>query len=119
MTTRDCAKIPTAFAMKSRDYLVLEQSFSSSAHMSLGKKPWCSNGNGTIVYTIRNASSASKRWTARANKDPFAREARVQGLKSRAAFKLLQINDKYRLFRPGQNILDLGYSPGAWSQVRN
>jgi len=41
----------------------------------------------------------------------------VQGLKSRAAFKLLQINDRYRLFRPGQTVVDLGFAPGSWSQV--
>jgi hypothetical protein len=63
--------------------------------------------------------ASSKRWVERQSKDRFAREARVQGLKSRAAFKLLQINDKYRLFKPGQTVVDLGYAPGSWSQVRN
>jgi 21S rRNA (uridine2791-2'-O)-methyltransferase len=41
----------------------------------------------------------------------------VQGLKSRAAFKLLQINERYRLFRPGMTVVDLGFAPGSWSQV--
>jgi 21S rRNA (uridine2791-2'-O)-methyltransferase len=41
----------------------------------------------------------------------------VQGLKSRAAFKLLEIDAKYKLFRPGQTVVDLGYAPGSWSQV--
>jgi len=41
----------------------------------------------------------------------------VQGLKSRAAFKLLQINEKYRLFKPGMTVIDLGFAPGSWSQV--
>jgi 21S rRNA (uridine2791-2'-O)-methyltransferase len=63
--------------------------------------------------------ASSKRWVERQSKDRFAREARVQGLKSRAAFKLLQINDKYRLFKPGQTVVDLGYAPGSWSQVWN
>ncbi|ETI19398.1 hypothetical protein G647_09231 [Cladophialophora carrionii CBS 160.54] len=43
--------------------------------------------------------------------------AKVQGLKSRAAFKLLQINERYRLFRPGMTVVDLGFAPGSWSQV--
>jgi 21S rRNA (uridine2791-2'-O)-methyltransferase len=43
----------------------------------------------------------------------------LQGLKSRAAFKLLQINEKYRLFRAGMTVVDLGFAPGSWSQVRN
>ncbi|KAJ9300061.1 hypothetical protein DTO271G3_2178 [Paecilomyces variotii] len=61
--------------------------------------------------------SSSKRWQARQLKDHFTREAAVQGLKSRAAFKLLQIDDKYRIFRSGQTVVDLGYAPGSWSQV--
>ena len=69
------------------------------------------------VRAARRQFASSKRWVERQSKDRFAREARVQGLKSRAAFKLLQINDKYRLFRPGQTVVDLGYAPGSWSQV--
>ncbi|OAP62096.1 hypothetical protein AYL99_04299 [Fonsecaea erecta] len=49
--------------------------------------------------------------------DQFARAAKVQGLKSRAAFKLLQINERYRLFKPGMTVVDLGFAPGSWSQV--
>ncbi|RMY64852.1 hypothetical protein D0863_09524 [Hortaea werneckii] len=66
----------------------------------------------------RSASSASSsRWKTRQSNDSYAREAKVAGLKSRAAFKLLEINDKYRLFRPGDTVVDLGYAPGSWSQV--
>ena len=61
--------------------------------------------------------SASKRWQTRQSSDPFTRAAKVSGLKSRAAFKLLQINDRYRLFKPGQTVVDLGFAPGSWSQV--
>ena len=66
----------------------------------------------------RNASSSTRRWTERQKGDQFARAAKVQGLKSRAAFKLLQINERYRLFRPGMTVVDLGFAPGSWSQVR-
>ncbi|KOC12952.1 21S rRNA (uridine(2791)-2'-O)-methyltransferase MRM2 [Aspergillus flavus AF70] len=62
--------------------------------------------------------SSSKRWQARQLKDHFTREATAQGLKSRAAFKLIQIDAKYRIFRNGQTVVDLGYAPGSWSQVR-
>ncbi|RAL07552.1 RlmE family RNA methyltransferase [Aspergillus homomorphus CBS 101889] len=61
--------------------------------------------------------SSSKRWQARQLKDHFTKEAVVQGLKSRAAFKLFQIDDKYRVFQSGQTVVDLGYAPGSWSQV--
>ncbi|KAJ5988246.1 hypothetical protein N7481_003456 [Penicillium waksmanii] len=69
----------------------------------------------SLLGQIRWASS--KRWQARQQKDQFTREAAVQGLKSRAAFKLLQIDEKYRLFKRGQTVVDLGYAPGSWSQV--
>ncbi|KAI1179280.1 23S ribosomal RNA methyltransferase [Nemania sp. FL0916] len=62
-------------------------------------------------------SSSNSRWTQRQQSDHFAREAKVKGLKSRAAFKLLEIDAKYRLFRKGQTVVDLGYAPGSWSQV--
>ncbi|KAL1957130.1 hypothetical protein VTO42DRAFT_6273 [Malbranchea cinnamomea] len=61
--------------------------------------------------------SSSKRWQARQSKDIYRREAAVRGLRSRAAFKLLQIHDRYRIFKPGQTVVDLGYAPGSWSQV--
>ncbi|KAI0911244.1 23S ribosomal RNA methyltransferase [Ustulina deusta] len=62
-------------------------------------------------------SSSNSRWKQRQGKDVFAREAKVQGLKSRAAFKLLEMDAKYRLFKRGQTVVDLGYAPGSWSQV--
>ncbi|OCK84516.1 FtsJ-domain-containing protein [Lepidopterella palustris CBS 459.81] len=65
----------------------------------------------------RNGSSSSTRWKSRQGRDAFAKEAKVQGLKSRAAFKLLEINEKHKLFKPGQTVVDLGYAPGSWSQV--
>ncbi|KAH8820982.1 cell division protein ftsj [Xylogone sp. PMI_703] len=63
------------------------------------------------------SSSSSTRWKSRQVNDSFAREARVRGLKSRAAFKLLEIDKKYKLFKRGQTVVDLGYAPGSWSQV--
>ncbi|OJJ50440.1 hypothetical protein ASPZODRAFT_126302 [Penicilliopsis zonata CBS 506.65] len=70
-----------------------------------------------ITARQSSSSSSSKRWQSRQLKDQFTREATVQGLKSRAAFKLLQIDEKYRIFRSGQTVVDLGYAPGSWSQV--
>lgn len=64
-----------------------------------------------------SSSSSSRRWIQRQGSDTFARQARVAGLRSRAAFKLLQINDRYRLFKSGQTVVDLGYAPGSWAQV--
>ncbi|WPH00307.1 FtsJ-domain-containing protein [Acrodontium crateriforme] len=63
------------------------------------------------------SSSSSTRWKARQKVDSYAREAKVAGLKSRAAYKLLEINEKHRLFRRGDTVVDLGFAPGSWSQV--
>ncbi|KAI2896939.1 hypothetical protein CBS63078_8085 [Aspergillus niger] len=74
-------------------------------------------GIGLLSSHILKRFSSSKRWQARQLKDRFTREAAVQGLKSRAAFKLLQIDEKYHIFESGQTVVDLGYAPGSWSQV--
>ncbi|KAK8153087.1 FtsJ-like methyltransferase-domain-containing protein [Phyllosticta citrichinensis] len=67
---------------------------------------------------VRHKSNkSSSAWTRRQGRDSFTREAKVQGLKSRAAFKLLEINEKYRIFRRRSTVVDLGYAPGSWSQV--
>ncbi|KAL4912128.1 FtsJ-like methyltransferase-domain-containing protein [Aspergillus aurantiobrunneus] len=75
------------------------------------------NSTCRVQRFLQKRLSSSKRWQARQLKDHFTREAAVQGLKSRAAFKLLQIDEKYRVFKSGQTVVDLGYAPGSWSQV--
>ncbi|KAI0451173.1 23S ribosomal RNA methyltransferase [Xylaria acuta] len=71
----------------------------------------------SVVCKCARWSSSNSRWKQRQGKDFFAREARVQGLKSRAAFKLLEMDARYKLFKRGQTVVDLGYAPGSWSQV--
>ncbi|CAG7556158.1 unnamed protein product [Fusarium equiseti] len=71
----------------------------------------------SVASSIRWSSSGS-RWKQRQGRDFYARGAKVQGLKSRAAFKLLEMDSKYKLFKGnGQTVVDLGYAPGSWSQV--
>ena len=62
-------------------------------------------------------SKSSKRWLAEHFDDPFVKLAQQRGFRSRAAFKLLELHEKYRLFRPGMTVVDLGASPGGWCQV--
>ncbi|ORY64973.1 FtsJ-like methyltransferase-domain-containing protein [Pseudomassariella vexata] len=69
------------------------------------------------TYVQARWSSSNSRWKQRQGSDFYAREAKVQGLKSRAAFKLLEMDSKYHLFKKGQTVIDLGYAPGSWSQV--
>jgi 23S rRNA (uridine2552-2'-O)-methyltransferase len=60
---------------------------------------------------------SNKEWLRRHVTDPYVRKARAQGYRSRAAFKLLQLDEKERLLRPGMTVVDLGAAPGGWSQV--
>ena len=69
------------------------------------------------VKTARKRSLASTLWLERQLNDPFVARAKREGYRSRAAYKLLEIAERYRLFRPGQRIVDLGAAPGGWSQV--
>ncbi|KAK0708405.1 FtsJ-like methyltransferase-domain-containing protein [Lasiosphaeris hirsuta] len=66
---------------------------------------------------LRRHSSSNSRWKQRQGADQFARSAKVQGLKSRAAFKLLEMDARHNLFKQGQVVVDLGFAPGSWSQV--
>ncbi len=69
------------------------------------------------VKTARGRSVSSTRWLERQLNDPYVQEAKRQGYRSRAAFKLLQINERFGLLRPGLRIVDLGAAPGGWTQV--
>jgi 23S rRNA (uridine2552-2'-O)-methyltransferase len=71
----------------------------------------------TRVKTTRKRTPASARWLERQLNDPYVAQARREGYRSRAAYKLIEIDDKYKLLKLGQRILDLGASPGGWSQV--
>lgn len=62
-------------------------------------------------------SKTSKAWLKEHFNDPWVAKAQEQGYRSRASFKLLEMNEKDRLFRPGMTVLDLGAVPGGWSQV--
>jgi 23S rRNA (uridine2552-2'-O)-methyltransferase len=66
------------------------------------------------VSQKRRPSSA--RWLAEHREDPYVREAQRLGLRSRAAFKIKEINEKDRIFKDGQVVVDLGAAPGGWSQ---
>lgn len=62
-------------------------------------------------------SKSSGRWLAEHFDDPYVKQAQQQGLRSRAAFKLLELQEKYTLIRPGMTVIDLGAAPGGWCQV--
>ncbi len=69
------------------------------------------------VRTAKGRKGSSTRWLQRQLNDPYVAEARARGLRSRAAFKLLEIDDKLHLLKPGARVVDLGAAPGGWTQV--
>ena len=71
----------------------------------------------TRVKTAKKRSLSSTLWLERQLNDPFVSRAKLEGFRSRAAYKLIEIDDKYRLFKPAGRIVDLGAAPGGWSQV--
>ena len=62
-------------------------------------------------------SKSSGQWLQRHVNDPYVRQAQQEGYRSRSAYKLIQLNEKDRLLRPGMLVVDLGSAPGGWSQV--
>ncbi|MEH6405093.1 MAG: RlmE family RNA methyltransferase [Sneathiella sp.] len=71
----------------------------------------------TKVKSARGRKTSSTLWLERQLNDPYVVEARTRGLRSRAAFKLMQLDDRYKLLKPGDSVVDLGAAPGGWTQV--
>ena len=69
------------------------------------------------MRAIMPRSKSSNEWLRRHVNDPFVKKAQLEGYRSRSAYKLIELNEKDRLIKPGMRILDLGSAPGGWSQV--
>lgn len=69
------------------------------------------------VKTGRGRTASQKRWLERQLNDPYVARAKREGYRSRAAFKLIEIDERFKILKPGQRIIDLGAAPGGWSQV--
>ena len=69
------------------------------------------------VKTARGRTVSQQRWLQRQLNDPYVVEARKRGYRSRAAFKLLQLDDQFKFLRRGARVVDLGAAPGGWTQV--
>jgi 23S rRNA (uridine2552-2'-O)-methyltransferase len=75
---------------------------------------------GRLHVTVKTGGKrklSSKLWLERQLNDPYVARARREGLRSRAAYKLLEIDDKYHFLKPGMSVVDLGAAPGGWSQI--
>ena len=90
----------------------------------MAKKPTGKNSSGrgqrdlkVKVKTARGRKLSSTRWLQRQLNDPYVKRAQAEGYRGRAAFKIMEIDDKYRFLVPGARVVDLGCAPGGWLQV--
>ena len=82
-----------------------------------GRAPTTSRDPAVRVATARRRSTSSTQWLERQLNDPYVGEAKRLGYRSRAAFKLIQLDDRFHFLKPGARIVDLGAAPGGWTQV--
>lgn len=86
-----------------------------------GKGPGAAKGEARPLKVrlkkARSLSSSSQKWLQRQLNDPYVARAKREGWRSRAAYKLIEIDEKVKLLRPGLRVVDLGAAPGGWSQV--
>ena len=68
-------------------------------------------------FKNKNLTASSKNWISRQFDDPYTKLAKKKGYRSRSAFKLIEINQKFKFLKNNLNIVDLGSAPGGWSQV--
>ena len=80
-------------------------------------KPPADRGLTARLRTAKGRTTASQRWLERQINDPYVRAAKAAGWRSRAAFKLLELDERFTLLKPGQRVVDLGAAPGGWTQV--
>ncbi|MCW4115869.1 RlmE family RNA methyltransferase [Aurantimonas sp. MSK8Z-1] len=76
-------------------------------------------GRGLTVHVKKKhgVTASSRRWLERQLNDPYVRRSKAEGYRSRAAYKLIEIDERHKLLKPGQRIVDLGAAPGGWCQV--
>lgn len=88
--------------------------------MSTGKKGGGKGKNPRLHQRVKTASGrkiGSTKWLQRQLNDPYVQQARRDGYRSRAAYKLLELDDKFKFLKKGMDVVDLGAAPGGWSQV--
>ena len=69
------------------------------------------------VKTAKGRTISSTRWLERQLNDPYVKRAQAEGYRGRAAYKIMELDDKFHFLKPGVRVLDLGCAPGGWCQV--
>jgi 23S rRNA (uridine2552-2'-O)-methyltransferase len=82
-----------------------------------GRKSPAPRGLAVTVRTAKSRSAASRSWLTRQLNDPYVAAAKQQGFRSRAAYKLVELDERFRLIRRGSLVVDLGVAPGGWTQA--
>ncbi|XP_023269518.1 rRNA methyltransferase 2, mitochondrial [Seriola lalandi dorsalis] len=77
----------------------------------------CLHHSFCLMKKQKGKTPAEQRWLTRQLKDPYVKASHAQNFRCRSAFKLLEIDDKFRVLQPGDSVVDCGAAPGAWSQV--
>ncbi|XP_041853946.1 rRNA methyltransferase 2, mitochondrial [Melanotaenia boesemani] len=77
----------------------------------------CFHSSLSLMKKLKGKTPAEQRWMIRQLKDPYVKASQAQHFRCRSAFKLLEMDDKFRLLQPGCSVVDCGAAPGAWSQV--
>jgi len=72
---------------------------------------------GTRLKSAKGRTASSNRWLTRQLNDPYVQKARAEGWRSRAAYKLIELDEKFTLLKGARRVVDLGIAPGGWSQV--
>ncbi len=111
--------VPSLEAVRSSAYLG-----GNERRISVAKTPDGKNTSGrgqrelTVkVKTARGRTTSSTRWLQRQLNDPYVKRAQAEGYRGRAAFKIMELDDKFRFLVPGARVVDLGAAPGGWCQV--
>ena len=69
------------------------------------------------LKTAKKRTVSSQKWLSRQLNDPYVQQSKIDGYRSRAAYKLKEIDDKFKVLKPGYTVIDLGAAPGGWTQI--
>ncbi|KAF8477093.1 FtsJ-like methyltransferase-domain-containing protein [Kalaharituber pfeilii] len=85
--------------------------------LAAARSPWRPTSGIVPIGQRPYTSKSSKQWANRQVNDPYVKSAKIEGLRSRASWKLIELNHAHKFFKSGMTVVDLGYAPGSWTDV--